>query len=306
MKLSHIRAVIAVAERGSLRAAARSLGLAQPSITRSIREVEHDLGVALFERRARGVVLTPMGELFLRRATAVQTELRQAREEIEQLKGLTTGHVSVALSTVPHLALFPSVLRGFRQRYPDVFLRVTEGLFRSIEPALAAGGVDFYVGPLTEQPLSKGFAVEPLFDNTRVVFARRGHPLAGATSLRQLAGAGWITTAITLDSGAELGPVFASHGLPPPRVVIEAPSALTTLIAAANSDLLAMIPVQWLSVPGVHRWLQRVPVEEVLPAPTVCIVRREGLPLTPAAEILADLFHRASRQVLEARTAPKP
>ncbi|HTP81621.1 MAG TPA: LysR family transcriptional regulator, partial [Alphaproteobacteria bacterium] len=59
MKLSQVRDVVAVAERGSLRAAARHLGAAQPALSRSIHELERELGVPLFERRARGMVLTP-------------------------------------------------------------------------------------------------------------------------------------------------------------------------------------------------------------------------------------------------------
>ena len=68
MKLNSLRDFLAVAERGSLRAAARQLGVAQPAITRNIQELEKELGVVLFERQARGVTLSPMGEVFLRRA----------------------------------------------------------------------------------------------------------------------------------------------------------------------------------------------------------------------------------------------
>ena len=70
MKINSLRDFLAVAERGSLRAAARQLGLAQPAMTRSIQELEKELGVVLFERRAKGVVLTPMGEVFERRSLA--------------------------------------------------------------------------------------------------------------------------------------------------------------------------------------------------------------------------------------------
>src|SRR5258706_5255652 len=68
MKLHQIRDLLAVAEKGSLRAAARQLGLAQPSISRSIGQLERELGVALLERQARGTVLTPAGEIFAPRA----------------------------------------------------------------------------------------------------------------------------------------------------------------------------------------------------------------------------------------------
>lgn len=296
MKLSQLRDVIAVAERGSLRGAARHLGLAQPAITRSIHEIERELGVALFERQSRGMVLTPMGELFVRRAHTVQGELRRARDEIDQLRGQTTGRVSVGLSTVSHLALLPRALDAFRARYPDVFLDLAEGLFPTMESALKDGNLDFYVGPLPETSLPKDFVVEKLFDNERVILARTGHPLAGARSLRDLVDAGWIATSITVQSDAELGPLFARHGLPAPRVQMQAHSALTMIVAAANSDLLTMLPQQWREFPWASALLQTIDVEEALPAPAMHIVRRARLPLTPAAEHLCDLMRRAALQ----------
>lgn len=303
MKLNQLRDVVAVAERGSLRAAARHIGIAQPAITRSIREIEQELGVSLFERRAKGTVLTPMGEAFMRRAVAVQAELRRAREEIEQMQGLTTGQVSIGLSTVPHLALLPKALPTFRNRYPDILLTITEGLLPACEAGLLDGALDFYVGPLTEQSASEDLVVETLFENRRVIFGRKGHPMAGARRLADLAGARWITTTVTLDSHAELGPVFESHGLPRPKVDMRAPSALTMIVAAANSDLLMMLPQQWVAFPAIQELLEPFQVDEVLPAPAMCIVKRSRLPLTPAAEFFCDLLRRASEQHVRARDA---
>ena len=296
MKLSQLRDVIAVAERGSLRGAARHLGLSQPAITRSIHEIERELGVALFERQAKGMALTPMGELFVRRASAAQGELRRARDEIDQLRGQTTGRVCVGLSTVSHLALLPRSLATFRVRYPEVFLDLAEGLFPTMEAALKDGKLDFYVGPLPETQLPKDFVVEKLFDNERVILARNGHPLAGARSLKDLVDARWITTSITVQSDAELGPLFARHGLPSPCIQMQAHSALTMIVAAANSDLLTMLPQQWREFPWTSGLLQTIDVEEVLHAPAMHVVRRARLPLTPAAEYLCDLMRRAAQQ----------
>src|SRR3954471_20677338 len=100
MKLNQLRDALAVAEASSVRAAARSLGVAQSALTRSIQELERELGVPLFERQARGVSLTPMGALFVRRAQSVRNELRLAREEIDQARGHLHGRVRVCLSTV--------------------------------------------------------------------------------------------------------------------------------------------------------------------------------------------------------------
>lgn len=298
MKLNQLRDVVAVAESGSLRGAARRLGLAQPAITRSIREIERELGVALFERHARGMTLTQIGTVFVRRASIVQNELRRARDEVDQLRGQTTGRVAVGLSTVSHLALLPGTLRAFRNRYPDVLLDVSEGLYPNIHTMLDDGLIDFYVGPLPETPLSKDYLIEKLFENERVVLARIGHPLVSAKSLADLVDARWITTSITVQSEAELGPLFARHGLPSPRVQMQAHSALTMIVAAANSDLLAMMPQQWCGFPWTEGLLQKINVKEILLAPAMHVVRRTRMPLTPAAEFLCDLLRRAAHQQL--------
>ena len=73
MKLSALRDFLAVAERGSLRAAARHVSGSQPAMSRSIQELERELGVVLFERSPNGVQLTPMGLVFLRRASTVRS-----------------------------------------------------------------------------------------------------------------------------------------------------------------------------------------------------------------------------------------
>lgn len=293
MKLNSLRDFLAVAERGSLRAAARQLDVPQPSMTRSIHDLEKELGVVLFERRAKGVVLTPMGEVFLRRAKAVRSEFRRAQEELDQLRGETNGHIRMCLSSVAHMALLPNALGPFRQRFPDVTLEIIDAVLPRVDKELKDGTLDLYVGPVYGE-LSRELSAEKLFDNQRIVLCRKGHPLAGVTSLRGLAGAEWITTSFTHKAEDELSPVFERHGLPPPRVVMQAHSALTFLFTIANSDLLSMLPMQWAQVLPFRQTLQRIDVAEQLYAPTICIVQRTGLPLTPAAEYFCDMVRRAS------------
>ena len=291
MKFNALRDFLAVAERGSLRAAARHLDCAQPAITHSIRELEKELGVTLFERYSTGVSLTPMGETFHRRAVAIFEELRRARDEIDQLRGKMHGRLRVALSSAAHIALLPQALRPFRLRYPEVQLDIIDAVYPGIEQGLRDGRIDFYVGPSPGQT-TPDLLAEKLFDNTRVIVGRKGHPLAGARSLGELADAEWITTSITHKAEDELGPLFAQHGLPPPRLVMQAHSALTFITSLLYSDLLMMLPVQWTESPLLRDAIQRIPVREILEAPPICLVRRAGLPLTPAAEYLADMVRR--------------
>ncbi|MDM0036872.1 LysR substrate-binding domain-containing protein [Variovorax sp. J22P271] len=293
MKLHHLRDLLAVADHGSLRAAAREIGIAQPAMTRSIQELERELGVALFERRSRGIVPTAIGEAFIRRARSVDNELLRARDEVAQLRGLTHGSVRVALSMVPHMALLPEVLRPFRQRFPDVRLDILDAVFPTVAAEVQDGTIDCYVGPPPEN-LPEGLLVEKLFDNTRVIVGRRGHPLGSARSLSELVEAEWLTTSITAQAEHELGPLFAQHGLRPPTLVMQAHSALTLIVTLLYSDLLAMLPSQWMRFPLTRDVLQAFDISEPLAAPPICIIQRAGLPLTPAAEHLCDLLRRAA------------
>ena len=292
MKLNAIRDFLTVVDRGGLRAAARQLNGSQPAISRSIQELERELGVVLFERKASGVALTPMGSVFHRRASSVLNELRLAQEELDQLRGETYGNLRVALSSVPHIALLPNSLRPFRTRFPNVKINIIDAVYPKIELDLRESRVDFYVGPAPTE-ISPDLISERLFDNTRVIVGRKGHPLAQAKSLRDLIGAEWITTSITHVAEEELGPLFANNGLPKPQLVLQAHSTLTFLTALMNTDLLMMLPIQWTQSPVLRDFVQAIHIQEELPAPPISMVRRTGLPLTPAAEYFYDMLKRA-------------
>ncbi len=295
MKLNALRDFVAVAERGSLRAAARQLGVAQASITRSLQELEKELGATLFERHARGVSLAPIGEVFLRRAKAVQSELRRAQDELDQLKGATHGEIRVCLSTVPHMVMLPTALAKFRERYPDVKLDIIDGLLPRVETELKDGTVDFYIGPIHDN-VERELAVEKLFDNSRVILGRKGHPLARARSLSELVDAEWATASLTHLPVDELGPLFARYDLPEPKLVVQAQSALTFLFTVAYSDLLIMLPRQWAQAPLFRQVFQSIDVVEQLAGAPICLVTRHGRPLTPAAEHFCATLREAAER----------
>ena len=294
MKLNQLRMVLAIADKGSLRAAARELDISQPSLTHSLGDLERELGATLFERRARGMVPTPVGAVFLRRAAVIDSEARRARQEVAQFLGSDQGEVSICLSVVAHLVLLPMALPLFQQRFPRVRLRIVEGAFPAIETRLRDGSMDFYIGPAPELPPATEFQVEKLFDNTRAVFARRGHPLGQAKSLAELADASWVTTGITDKAEGELRQLFADHDLPPPRLVLQAESMLTTLTTLIATDALVVTLRQYDEFALTRTALQRIDVREHMPAPPIVVVRRVALPLPPAADYFCDMFRRAS------------
>jgi LysR family transcriptional regulator, regulator of abg operon len=296
MKLQHLRDVVAIAEQGSLRGAARRLGTVQPTLTRSLSELERELGAPLFERRSKGMVVTPLGQAFLKRAIAIQNDVRRAKDEFAQLRGNAVGSVTVGLSIAAHLRLLPKTLRQFRQRYPKVRLRIIEGFYPTLEADLKEGSVDFYIGPDPGLMLPSMLQRETLLSGGRAVLCRAKHPLANATSLKQLVHAEWITTSITPIAESEIGDLFKRYGLPEPILALQSQSALTLLTCLANSDLLAMAPAQWVESPLANRILSTIPVKEELSAASIIVVTRSESPLAPAAGYLLDLMKRVAGQ----------
>ncbi|HWG03728.1 MAG TPA: LysR substrate-binding domain-containing protein [Beijerinckiaceae bacterium] len=293
MKLHQLRDLVAIAEHGSLRGAARHLGIAQPTLTRSLSELERQLGAPLFGRRSRGMVPTPLGQAFIRRATAILNDVRRAQDEFEQLRGNAVGTVTVGLSIAAHLALLPQALRLFRRQYPKVRLRIIEGFYPTLQTGLQDGSVDFYIGPDAGVKLPSVLQKEILFSGLRVVLCRARHPLANATALADLKDAEWITTSITSKAEDEIGVLFKRYGLPEPILALQSQSALTLITCLANSDLLSMVPAQWTNSPFSKGVLTTIKVKEELAAAPLIVVMRSELPLSPAGSFLLDMMKRS-------------
>jgi LysR family transcriptional regulator, regulator of abg operon len=294
MKLNQLRDLVTIVERGSLRGAARHLDVAQSGLTRSIRSLERELGHPMFEREARGMQLTPMGRVFYQRASSAMNELRRADEEMAQAQGGVQGTVVAGLSIMPHLGMLPEALGPFRRRYPGVTLKVIEGLYPAIEPGLRNGSIDFYLGAASQDDPAPGLISETLFENTRIVVGRKGHPFGGARSLKDLCQADWATPSLDVNATEDLNEVFSRFKLGQPQIRLQANSAMSLLVALAHSDLLTMLPRQWAEFALTQHALQVIPVREKLTAPPIVFIRRADMPLTPAADHLSDLLKRYS------------
>ena len=294
MKLHQLRNLVAIADASSIRGAARSQGLAQPGLTRGLRELEKELGVPLLERHGKGISLNSYGRAFVVRARSILQDLERGRQEIDQLKGGSMGRVHAGLSSAVYLSLVPEVYPAFRRTYPDVQLSLTEGLFPALEPQLKNGDLDFYVGPRPLGELDKSYALLTLFRNQRVVVCRRGHPLAHVRNLSGLIQAEWIMTGLRLPVEVEFEEQFSAHGLPAPKAVTQTLTTLPVVALLTSTDALAFLPRQWVSSPIFKHALQEIPVAEKLDGPDIVLIRRTALPLTPLADKLATLFERAA------------
>ena len=215
MKLTSLRALVAAIEEGSLRSAARRVGVSQPALTKMIRELERELAAPLLLRSTTGVLATAQGMVLYERAIAADRELSHAVDQIQQLGGRMSGTLSVGAVPLAVMLLIPETLRTFGREFPDIQLRIFEELYIAQLTRLRMGEVDIALGPLPDQLPPGEFTVETLMPITMVIVVRKGNPLARARHLADLAQAPWVYTGATPESGyAKL--LFERNGLKPP------------------------------------------------------------------------------------------
>jgi molybdate transport repressor ModE-like protein len=291
VKLQHLRALVAIAENGSVRAAARSLGLTQPALSKSLQQLEEILSVSLVHRTARGATLTPYGRAVLARAQGITQDLDRLREEVEQMRGSLTGGVSVAISPSPAMVILPQALERFHKEFPEVRVRLRESVYPETLRMLREGQADLAVGavPQLSRALAAEFHSEVLYGNNLVVAGRRGHPMASATSLTDLLDCQWLQHGPANSPGALLEPAFRAHQLPPPvpRVVSDSYAASFSILE--HSDALSLLPERLIR----HQpRLIALALREHMPMWDVSMIFRAASPLTPAAQALALALRR--------------
>lgn len=242
-----LRYFLAVIEHGALRRAASTLGITEPALSKSIRQLEAALGVQLLERSARGMVPTGFGEVLAAHARLVRAEMTHALSEIAAMRGGQAGRIAVGCTPSFANLLLPRACAALLQRFPKVQIAVTDGLMDQLMPQLVSGALDLVVATLGAAPPhhlleQKPFAKQDLAG----VVARSTHPLARRRrlSLTALAGQGWVLTPDSDFLRGQLNARFAEAGLAPPVPSAEIGSILFLRSLLLEADLLAYLPLE--------------------------------------------------------------
>ena len=129
----------AVAEEGSFTAAAKRLGLTQPTVSFHIDNLEKNFGCPLFMRTAKGVELTVYGQTLYENSRRVNAILEEAQNQIKALVAGTSGHITVGASTIPGEYILPGLTAAFLRRHPGVKVSITTGDSQTILTAYFSG-----------------------------------------------------------------------------------------------------------------------------------------------------------------------
>jgi len=165
----------AVVEEGTFTRAAERLHVSQSAITRQLQLLEQELQTLLLHRSARGVTLTPDGEVLLSTAKRVDSELQEAASQIAGTRELRHGSISLGGGMTVALYIFPKLLQRFHASYPNVDLRIATGDTEMLLRQLRARQVDLAL--LTLPIVAADLDVRPVLKEEMVIIAAGKHPL---------------------------------------------------------------------------------------------------------------------------------
>jgi DNA-binding transcriptional LysR family regulator len=235
-----LKQAMALVENGSFSRAADALGVSQPTLSRSIKELEERVGLALFNRDRSGIAPTDFGQVFMEHARDLLARATDLEREVALAKGLQSGEVGLGLGAHVVEALGPQCAARFAAAYPAVRLRIVSDSPAAVARALRARTVDIAVADasaLDEDDLEVLLKLPPI---DGYVIVRTGHPLCGKSPVQMSAMLDYPYAQVVMLPPRMLRPILSARtgrgAKPrPPFPAIECPSVrLATNIVAGS------------------------------------------------------------------------
>ncbi len=284
MELRHLRYFLAVADTLHVGRAARKLHISQPAVSQQLRELEGELGETLFERHARGVRLTPAGEVFRVHASRVLEDVRAGERALAAFANKQVGELRVAYlpSTTANLVI-PAVA-AVMKRYPGARVIAYEGVSRRVERLVAEGRADVGLGLLPVRRTD--LVTEPVVEGRLSLVVHAKHPLAGeaSASLRDVAKEPFALLSRSLRARALADAALARAGVEP-TIALEA-DAVATVLAVVRAGLAVAV----LPEPRVRRGddLAVVPLRPRAPPHVTALLYRASALRSPLTEAFGE------------------
>jgi len=293
-----LRTFVELIKHGHMGAAANALGISQPSVSQTLRDMECSLGVALVCRQPSGMVASPCGLLLATHLQHALTEIERTQEDMLSLRQGLTGHVRVGTLSLGRTRLLPRAILRTLRMHPMICVSTMEGSFEHLAALLRSAEIDFILGGIRPFAHMAGLTVCPVASSRISLLARRGHPWQQlkSQSAHLLTQAAWILPPPGTWTRTSLQASLAACRLPPPRVAVE--TADVTLIKALlrDSDMLTAASSLLFQHELETGELLELPVKLPAPVRDIGIIRRTGSVPGTAAQLLMNAILDATPQ----------
>lgn len=179
LNLTKLKYVVAVDRDGSISAAAKAMHVTQSAVTKAVADVEVDLGFALFDRRARGVVVTAAGRGFIDRAARIISDMDQLVDDARTGRDSRDRVLRIGIAPPSLEGLMNRAIRHLVLNHEEVRVQLRGVPFEAGLQLLRQGDLDTLIAPLNASAVLSGFVSETLPPLHAHLFARKGHPLSG-------------------------------------------------------------------------------------------------------------------------------
>jgi DNA-binding transcriptional LysR family regulator len=286
LRIRSLLVLVTIVDSGGVVRAADELGMTQPAVTRTIRELESVLGVSLFSKAGRGLAPTAIGATLYRHARHVLAQLRLTAEDLEVAE--TGGFVRVGVLVAAAGSVLPHAIIRFKERFPEVTVTVRDRAGELLLPDLIAGELDMILGRVSTFDEVAGLAHEILYEEPVVLCCRAGHPVfKGArrksVRLEETLRYPWILPPRGLTLRRQIDDALAAAHCRPPAAIVESVATLVNRTLLLNSDMMVFVPAQVVADDVALGLLRAIPVPFDLNDDPVALTFRSKDDLSPAA-----------------------
>lgn len=267
LRIRQLTILIALHESRNLSKAALRLAMTQPALSKALRELETDLGVALFERHPRGLVPTAACDALAARSRLMLNELDRTAELLRIMTDGKRGKIHVGASPVAMTGLLPDALQSFLRDYPKATVAVMDRPLEQLLPQLLDGRLDLIVSRLEDRSYGGDIAQERLYSEVIAVVCGPQHRLAQRKKIgwTELLAYPWIGPSASTPLHRELEHELALANQPAPEIAIESTSMVLVTTLLACSDMVSVIsrkPAEYFQSIGRVKILP-VPIQRV-------------------------------------------
>lgn len=297
-----IRCFLAVFEYKRLTTAADAMCITQPALSKSIRRLEEELDVKLFERRPDGMVPTKYGLTLARHAHLIRSESDTARVELDALREGGSGTLAVGIAPLWTVHALPTAIAEVVRQRTQLRVRIVSGVLSTLLPPLLRGDLDVVCTAL-DFPAQPDLVRKPIVSSDHVLLVHRHHPLAqlNTVSLGQLARHRFVGLVGDYHGIERMQRFFALRGYEPPAICAEATSIEVILSLLATGEFVASLARQWIAR-GESLGLVEVRLKGSFWKFETGIVHRSN----PRDPMLVEQFERALRKASDLVPGSKP
>jgi len=307
IKLRHLRALIAVAQSGSMARAAEQLSVSQPVVSKAIAELEQIVGVALFDRIAHGVTPTLYGRALLNRSAALVDDLKTSVSELRHLADPTRGELRIGCEENLATGLLPTLIDRLSRQHPKLVFDLALGDPPALQRRdLLGRKVELAIMRSETHELEEGLEQTVLYEDRLWVVAGTNSPWATRrkVSLADLVHECWCLPPPDHPVGALVIKAFDRAGLVPPARTVTVPSAQFTGSLVSRGQYLGVLGSLFLQFKPPSVQLKALPVTFPVAAPPINIVTLKHRALSPVAKMFIEFVRKvanSTRQTGQAR-----